>query len=80
LGKEVEPRTVKLGTVTKINEIFTVDTLRLVVYKSIYFRTICFVVLILLWFERVVVFQHEVKRRHGSMRYDVTFLTLTLDL
>ena len=74
--KEVEPRTVKLGPVTKINETSTVDTPRSEVYKSIYFRAISFVVLFLQWFERDVVFQHEDKRRHGSSYYDVIFLTL----
>jgi hypothetical protein len=78
LSKEVEPRTVKLGPVTKINETSTVYTPRSEVYKSIYFRSISFVVLFLQWFEHDVVFQHEVKRRHDSLRYDVIFLTLTL--
>jgi hypothetical protein len=71
-------RTWFFGPVTKINETFTVDTPRSVVYKSIYFRAMSFVVLFLQWFEPEVVFQHEVKRRQGSLRYDVIFLTLTL--
>jgi hypothetical protein len=76
--KEVEPRTVKLGPVTKINETSTVDTPQSVIHKSIYIRAISFVAFFLQWLEHDVVFQHEVKRRHDSLPYEVIFLTLAL--
>jgi hypothetical protein len=60
------------------NETCTADTPRSVVCTSIYFRAISFAVLFLQWFDCYVAFQHEVKRCHGSVRYDIIFLTLTV--